>query len=113
MYNARAARVGDTLLTFQMDLTAGLRVRPGTNATRYITMRVGPQLMRTDQVIPSMTSDTQRAFAGFVASIGVDQYAGLPWLGGRFLYNLDVRLNQIGTGPTIIAVMFGIGKTGP
>ena len=113
MYNANAARVGDELLTFQMDLMAGLRIRPGTNATRYLTLRAGPQMMRTNQVIPSMDSDTKRAFLGAVASIGIDQYAGIPWLGGRFLYSLEAHLSQIGTGPTTLAIMFGLGKTGP
>jgi hypothetical protein len=113
MYDAESARVGDELLTFQMDLMVGLRIRPGTNATRYLTLRAGPQLMRTNQVVPSMDSDTKRAFIGAVASIGIDQYAGLPWLGGRFLYSLEARLSQIGTGPTTLAIMFGLGKTGP
>jgi hypothetical protein len=113
MYNANAARVGDELLTFQMDLMVGLRIRPGTNATRYLTLRAGPQMMRTNQVIPSMDSDTKRAFVGAVASIGIDQYAGIPWLGGRFLYSLEAHLSQIGTGPTTLAIMFGLGKTGP
>lgn len=118
MYNANAARIGDELLTFQMDLMAGLRLRPGTDATRYLTLRVGPQLMRTNQVIPSMSDEAQRAFLGAAASIGLDQYAGLPWLGGRFLYSLEVRLNQIDipgirTSPTTLSVMLGLGKTGP
>jgi len=113
MYSANAARVGDELLTFQMDVMVGLRMRPGSNATRYLTVRAGPQLMRTNQVIPSMADDTQRAFLGAVASVGIDQYAGIPWLGGRFLYSWEARLSQIGTGPTTLALMLGIGKTGP
>ena len=113
MYSADAARVGDELLTFQMDMMFGLRIRPGTNATRYLTLRVGPQLMRTNQVIPSMNDDMQRAFLGAAASVGLDWYAGIPWLGGRFLYSLDARLSQIGTGPTTLAIMLGLGKTGP
>ncbi len=104
MYDAGAASVGDELLTLQMDIMLGLRLRPGTNVSRYITLRGGGQLLRANQVVlPSM----HRAFAGAVASVGLDQYAyGL-------LFNLDVRVSQIGTGPTIIALMFGAGKTGP
>ena len=118
MYEANAARVGDELLTFQMDLLAGLRIRPGTDASRYVTLRVGPQLMRTNQVIPSMDNQMERAFVGAVGSVGVDWYAGIPWLGGRFLYSLEVRLNQIDipfvrTSPTTLSVMLGLGKTGP
>jgi hypothetical protein len=118
MYEASSVRVGDELLTFQMDLTAGIRIRPGTDASRYITLRLGPQMMRTNQVIPTMEDQTQRAFLGAVASIGLDQYAGLPWLGGRFLYSLELRLCQIDiptvrTSPTTLAIMLGLGKTGP
>ena len=118
MYDASSVRVGDQLLTFQMDLMAGLRIRPGTDASRYVTLRLGPQLMRTNQVIPTMDDETQRAFIGAVASIGLDQYGGLPWLGGRFLYSVELRLCQIDiptvrTSPTTLAIMFGLGKTGP
>jgi hypothetical protein len=104
MYDAGAASVGDTLKTLHMDLMLGVRVRPGVNPSRYLTLRAGGQLLRANQVVPP---SMQRAFAGGVASIGVDQYAY------GFLFNIDVRVNQIGTGPTIIALMFGAGKTGP
>jgi hypothetical protein len=120
MYSADSARVGNELLTFQMDLMAGLRIRPGVSATRYLTVRVGPQLMRTNQVIPTMSMDEepQRAFIGAVASVGVDWYAGIPWLGGRFVYSLEARLCQIDipgvrSSPSTLAIMLGIGKTGP
>jgi hypothetical protein len=118
MYSADSARVGDELLTFHMDVMAGLRIRPGDSATRYITLRVGPQMLRTNQVIPSMEDQTQRAFFGAAASIGLDQYGGLPWLGGRFLWSLEARLCQIDipfvrSSPTTLAIMLGLGKTGP
>jgi len=117
MYNADSARVGDELLTFQMDIMGGIRLRPGTNAARYITLRAGPQLMRTNQLIPAMDGSA-RAFLGAVASVGVDWYAGIPWLGGRFLYSLEARLCQIDipgirSSPSTLSVMFGLGKTGP
>ncbi|HSK00375.1 MAG TPA: hypothetical protein VK932_04000 [Kofleriaceae bacterium] len=104
MYDAGAASVGDTLKTLHMDLMLGVRVRPGVNPSRYLTLRAGGQLLRANQVVPP---SMERAFAGGVASVGVDQYAY------GFLFNIDVRVNQIGTGPTIIALMFGAGKTGP
>jgi hypothetical protein len=118
MYEAGAARVGDELLTYHMDVMAGLRIRPGTSAARYITLRVGPQMLRTNQVIPSMEDTTQRAFFGAAASIGVDQYAGLPFLGGRFLWSLEAKLSQIDipyvrSSPTTLSIMLGLGKTGP
>jgi hypothetical protein len=104
MYDAGAASVGDTLKTLHMDLMLGVRIRPGANPSRYLTLRGGGQLLRANQVVPP---SMQRAFAGGVASVGFDQYAY------GFLFNFDVRINQIGTGPTIIALMFGAGKTGP
>jgi len=104
MYDAGAASVGDTLKTLHMDLMLGLRVRPGTNPGRYLTLRAGGQLLRTNQVVPPAM---QRAFAGAVASVGIDQYAY------GFLFNVDVRVGQLGAGPTMIALMFGAGKTGP
>jgi hypothetical protein len=104
MYDAGAANVGDELKTLHMDLMLGLRVRPGLNPSRYLTLRAGGQLLRANQRIPPKM---ERAFAGGVASVGLDQYAY------GFLFNVDVQVDQIGTGPTIIALMFGAGKTGP
>lgn len=104
MYGAQAASVGDTLKTLHMDLMLGVRFRPGQNPSRYVSLRAGGQLLRINQVVPP---SMQRAFQGAVASVGLDQYAY------GFLFNVDVRVSQIGTGPTIIALMFGAGKTGP
>lgn len=104
MYDAEAASVGNELLTFQMDLMPSFRLRPGSDPSRYLTLRVGPQLMRANQIVlPSM----QRAFVGLAASVGLDQYAY------GMLINVDVRVSQFGNNPTIIALMFGAGKTGP
>ena len=104
MYNAGAASVGDQLLTLQMDMMLGVRIRPGTNPFRYVALRAGGELLRANQVVPP---ENHRAFAGAVASIGYEQYAY------GFLFNLDARVSQIGNGPTIAALMFGAGKTGP
>ena len=105
MLGAGAASVGDTLKTLHMDLTLGARVRPGVDPSRYITFRAGAELLRTNQLIPP---SMKRAFVGGVASIGIDQYAY------GFLFNVDVRVSQIASnGPTVIALMFGAGKTGP
>lgn len=104
MYDAGAASVGDTLKTLHLDLTLGLRLRPGRDPSRYLTLRAGGQLLRANQGIPP---SNERAFPGAVASFGVDQYAY------GFLFNVDVQVDQLGTGPTIIALMVGAGKTGP
>ncbi|MGN6106017.1 MAG: hypothetical protein ACTHU0_12995, partial [Kofleriaceae bacterium] len=104
MFDAAAARVGDELKTLHMDLTLGIRIRPGDNPGRYLTLRAGAEMLRANQVIPPKM---QRAYAGAVASIGVDQYAY------GFLFDVDVRVSQIGSGPTVIALMFGASKAGP
>jgi hypothetical protein len=107
MYEAEAASVGDTLKTLHMDLMLGVRVRPGQNPSRYLTLRAGGQLLRANQVVSRSPSSMERAFIGGVASVGIDQYAY------GFLFNFDVRVDQIGTGPTVIALVLGAGKTGP
>ena len=87
-----------------MDVLLGVRLRPGVSPRRYLTLRGGAALFRVNQAIgPKM----QRAFAGAVASIGVEQYA----FGA--LFNLDVRYSLIGSGPTEIAMLFGASFTGP
>ncbi len=104
MYSANAARTSDQLLTLQMDLLVGVRIRPSTSPRRYLTARAGGALFRANQVIPP---DMQRAFAGPIASVGLEQY-----LSG-WLFNVDVRYGLIGTGPTELGIVFGVAKTGP
>ena len=65
MYGAEAARIDSVLRIFQMDLLAGLRLRPGTNPGRYVTLRGGVELFRSNQVIQP---GNQRAFAGPAAA---------------------------------------------
>lgn len=103
-FSADAARVNSELLTLQMDLLVGVRVRPSENPSRYLTARVGGGLFRANQVIPP---DMQRAFVGAVASVGLDQY-----LSG-WLFNVDVRYGLIGPGPSELGLMIGVAKTGP
>jgi len=103
MYGSSAARIAGELLTLQMDLMLGVRVRPGDNPSRYFTARVGAALLRANQVIPP---DMQRAFAGGVASIGLDQYIS------GWLFNADVRYGLIG-GPSELGLVLGVAKTGP
>lgn len=103
-YEASAAQVTD-LETMQMDLTAGLRVRPGNNPRRYVTLRGGPGLLRANQTIPPKN---ERAFIGGAASVGVQQY----FIGTLLLLDIDVRYGLIG-GPSEIALTAGISINGP
>lgn len=99
MYNAESARIDTYLLTLQLDLMAGLRVRPGANPRRYLALRGGVELFRANEVIlPS----NRRAFVGPVAAAAFEQYAF-----GAFLFNVDVRYGLIGSGPAEIALLIG------
>ncbi len=104
MYNALAARVSDQLLTLSFDLMVGFRLRPGVSPSRYITLRGGGALFRADQVIPPQM---YRAFAGGVASVGLEQYIS------GWLFNIDVRYGLIGDAPTALGLVIGFAKTGP
>ena len=104
MYSAGAARINDQLLTLQMDMMLGIRIRPGTSPSRYVTLRGGGALFRANQVIPPQMF---RAYAGGVASVGLDQY-----LSG-WLLSVDVRYDLIGTGPSSLGLVIGFAKTGP
>jgi hypothetical protein len=103
-YLASAAQVAD-LETMQMDLTLGLRVRPGKSPRRYLTARVGPAMFRANQTIPPKM---QRAFVGGVGSVGVQQYL----MGTLLLLDFDVRYGLVG-GPSGIAFTAGISINGP
>src|SRR4051794_37624033 len=103
-YNSDAARITEQLLTLQMDLTLGIRIRPGVDPARYVTLRAGAELLRANQQIPP---ENQRAFFGPIASIGLEQYAF------GFLFDVDVQYGMIVNGPTEIALIFGASLTGP
>jgi methyl coenzyme M reductase beta subunit len=76
----------------------GLRVRPGDNRRRYLALRGGVELFRSNEVIER----GQRAFVGPVVAGAVEQYAF-----GAFLFNVDVRYGLIGSGPAEIAILVG------
>lgn len=109
LYDGSATQIGDQLRTVQMDLTVGIRYRPWATPRRYLTLRAGGEILRVDQPIARKAGDmdTQRGFVGGIASVGLDQYVG------AFMFNIDVRYGMIATGPAQIAVMVGIGFTGP
>ncbi|HVK83885.1 MAG TPA: hypothetical protein VM513_07250, partial [Kofleriaceae bacterium] len=65
LYTGEAARINDPMKTLQLDLMVGIRVRPGDNPSRYLTLRAGGALLRADQQIPP---DMHRAYAGGIAS---------------------------------------------
>jgi len=99
MYYADAARIDLYLRTLQMDFMAGIRVRPGASPRRYLALRSGVELFRSNELIgPS----NQRAFVGPVAAVAFEQYAF-----GAFMFNVDVRYGLIGSGPSEIAVLAG------
>lgn len=105
LYSGDAAQIESQLHTMQMDLTAGLRFRPWVTPSRYLTARVGGELLRANEPIPPLM---QRAFVGGIASVGLDQYVG------GFMFNVDVRYGLIGNdGPRELALIVGVGLTGP
>ncbi len=105
LYNGSAAQIDTELHTMQMDLSVGLRFRPWQTPTRYLTARIGGELLRANEPIPPLM---HRAFVGGIATVGLDQYVG------RFLFNVDVRYGLIGNdGPRELALLLGVGVTGP
>jgi hypothetical protein len=106
MYNAEAARITD-LSILQMDVTPGIRIRPGVSPHRYLTLRAGAGLFRTNQVIPP---DMHRAFIVPVANLGFEHYLS------SWMLTFDVRYNPpipyVYT-PTSIALTLGMAKIGP
>jgi hypothetical protein len=105
MYGAESARVQIYLRTLQMDFMAGLRIRPGSNPRRYLALRGGVELFRSNEGIQP---DNQRAFVGPVAAAAIEQYAF-----GAFLFNVDVRYGLIGSGPAEIALLVGASVSVP
>ncbi|MCX5743901.1 MAG: hypothetical protein NT062_15535 [Proteobacteria bacterium] len=104
LYTGNTARITTNLLTIQMDLTLGIRVRPGVDPSRYVTLRAGAELFRTNQEIPPIN---ERAFFGPIASVGFEQY---KW---GFLFDFDLQYGLIAGGPQMLAFMVGASITGP
>ena len=104
MYGGSAAQIASSLHTVTMDFTAGLRLRPWRTPSRYLTLRAGGELLRSNEPIPPMN---HRSFAGAIGSIGLDQYtAGI-------LISVDLRYGMFVTGPGELALLVGVGFTGP
>jgi hypothetical protein len=105
MYSAESARVDLYLRTLQMDFMVGLRVRPGESRLRYLALRGGVELFRSNEPIQP---DGGRAFVGPVAAAAFEQYAF-----GAVLFNVDVRYGLIGVGPAEIALFAGASISVP
>ena len=105
MLEAESARIDDVLRTLQMDFMAGLRVRPGSSSRRYLALRGGVELFRSNEVV---MPDNQRAFVGPVAALALEQYAF-----GAFMFNVDVRYGLIGRGFAEIALLAGVSISVP
>jgi hypothetical protein len=105
MLEAESARIDDVLRTLQMDFMAGIRVRPGASRGRYLALRGGFELFRSNELI---MPGNQRAFVGPVAALAVEQYAF-----GAFMFNVDVRYGLIGWGPAEIALLAGVAISVP
>ena len=105
LYGGDATKIDDKLRTLQMDATLGLRVRPGVDPSRYLTVRFGPELFRANEQIPPYN---QRAFVGGVATIGLEQYVK-----GTILLDFDVHYGLIGNGPNEIGLLIGAAIVGP
>nr|HEX4316214.1 hypothetical protein [Kofleriaceae bacterium] len=103
-YDADAARI-DTLRTVAGELTIGARIKPGARPGRYITVRGGFELFRSNQVI---APQNVRDFAGPVANVGYELY-----LKNTFLLSADVHYGMIANGPEQVAIVFAFGVVGP
>jgi hypothetical protein len=97
MYDSDSARIDMYLRTLQMDFMAGLRVRPGSSPARYLALRGGVELFRSNELV-----DGQRDYIGPVVAASVEQYAF-----GALLFNVDLRYGLIGSGPAEIALLAG------
>jgi len=104
LYNGSAAQIESTLRTVQMDFTAGVRLRPWASPSRYLTLRSGVEMLRTNEPLPPAM---HRAFVGAIAEVGFEHY----W--GPTLLDVDLRYGMIGSQPATIALLFGIAITGP
>jgi len=105
MYRADSAQIDVYLRTLQMDFLAGLRIRPGESRLRYLAVRGGVELFRTNEPVKP---DGGRAFVGPVADAAIEQYAF-----GAVLFNVDVRYGLIGSGPAEIAILVGASISVP
>ncbi len=96
------------LRTVMMDATGGIRFRPWGTPTRYLTLRFGAGLLRSNDPITGGSRD----YLGPVSSIGFDQYVGTLLLGVDVRYAL-MPAPFIASGPEQIAIVLRVGVAGP
>ncbi len=108
LYNGSAEQVNPPLRTVMMDLTAGIRFRPWSTPSRYLTARIGGGLFRSNDPI----ENGSRAYVGAVAAIGIDQYLGSILTGIDVRYGL-IPLPAVDTGPSQVSVVLRFGLAGP
>jgi len=109
MYGGTASHIESALHTIEMDVLLGVRLRPWSTPSRWLTFRGGGELLRANEPIPIPDATMgRRSFYGAVGSVGLD------WYLGGFLLNIDVRYGMIGgSGPADLALITGIAFTGP
>jgi hypothetical protein len=105
-YQGTAAQIDSTLRTVQMDFTAGFRIRPWSTPSSYIAVRGGVELFRANEPLPPTM---QRAFVGGIAEVGYEHYLA----GFSVPLDIDVRYGLVGSEPSNIALLVGIGISGP
>jgi len=103
-YNGSAAQIESTLRTVHMDFTAGMRYRPWASPSRYLALRGGAEMLRTNEPLPPQM---HRSFVGGIAELGFEQYAG------PVLFDFDLRYGLLGSEPSNVALFFGLSLTGP
>jgi hypothetical protein len=96
------------LRTVMMDLTGGVRFRPWATPSRYLTLRLGAGILRSNDPI----SGGSRDYLGPVSSVGIDQYAGTLLLGVDVRYAL-MPAPFIASGPEQVAIVLRVGVAGP
>jgi hypothetical protein len=108
LYDGKAEQVNPPLRTVMMDLTAGIRFRPWSSPTRYLTARIGAGMLRANDPI----IDGARSYVGPVSSVGFDQYIGTLIVGFDVRYAL-MPMPFSTSGPGQVAFVLRFGVTGP
>jgi len=103
-YNGSAAQIESTLRTVHMDFTAGVRYRPWADPSRYLTLRGGVEMLRTNEPLPPQM---HRSFVGGIGELGFEQYAG------PVLFDVDLRYGLVGSEPSNLGLFIGVSLKGP
>lgn len=96
-----ASRITGTIDMIQLDAAFRVRFAPTPAPGRCLTLGFGGTLLRSNERIPP---DDKRAYLGPFAEIGYEHLAF-----GSFTATFHLRLGPIGTGPTILSGLLGLG----